>query len=78
MRRKELIEKRTGLKLKETEKYEKGKTYYCSYWNSTFEVLDIIPNEIWKEEYKCLWSNGRITTHTTKLDPEKDYEVIAN
>ena len=57
-------------------RYEIGKTYYNGYWNKTFVVLDVLPNEIWGEEYKCQWSDGRITTHTTPLDPEKDYEVI--
>ena len=56
-------------------RYEKGKTYYIGYWNLTCKVLDIIPNDIWGEEYKCLWEDGRITTHCTKLDPNKDYEI---
>lgn len=71
-----LIEKRTGLKLKEANKYEVNKTYYSSYWNKTFKVLDILPSEIWDKEYKCLWSDGRITIHSTQLDHKKDFEVI--
>lgn len=59
-------------------RYEIGKTYYIGYWGTTFTVLDILPNEIWGEEYKCLWKDGRIITHTTKLDPKKDYEVVTN
>ena len=65
-----LIEERTGLELKEATKYEVGKTYYIGYWNTTCKVLEI------NEEYKCLWADGRITTHMTPLDPDKDYEVI--
>ena len=56
-------------------RYEIGKTYYNGYWNKTFKVLDILPNAIWGEEYKCQWSDGRITTHTTPLDPDKDYVI---
>lgn len=57
-------------------RYEIGKTYYNGYWNKTFKVLDILPNKVWGEEYKCQWSDGRITTHTTPLDPKKDYEIV--
>ena len=76
MRYKERVERRTGLKLKEATKYELGKTYYCGYWGKTFKVLEIKPSEIWGEVYKCLWSDGFVTTHSTAIEPDYDYEVI--
>lgn len=76
MRHKELVEKRTGLTLKATTKYELGKTYYCGYWGKTFKVLEIKQSDIWGEVYKCLWSDGFVTTHSTAIEPDYDYEVI--
>ena len=56
-------------------KHEVGKTYYIGYWNTTYTVLDIVSDDIFGEAYKCLWADGRITTHCTQLDPKRDYEV---
>ena len=55
--------------------HEIGKTYYIGYWNTTYKVLDILPDKVFGEAYKCLWANGRVTTHSTPLDPTKDYEI---
>ena len=57
-------------------KHEIGKTYYIGYWNTTYKVLDILPDDIFGEQYKCLWADGRITTHSTPLDMKKDYKVM--
>ena len=72
----EILEKRTGLKLAKAIKNEVGKKYYCSYWQKSYTVLEIKQHDIWCEVYKCLWSDGTITTHATKLDPLNDFEII--
>jgi hypothetical protein len=72
----EVLEKRTGLKLAKATKNEVGKTYYCSYWQKSYKVLEIKEHSIWGEVYKCLWSDGTINTHGTKLDPKNDFEVM--
>ena len=56
-------------------KHELGKTYYIGYWNTTYKVIDIMQDDISGEAYKCLWKNGRVTIHSTPLDPKRDYEV---
>lgn len=72
----EVLEKRTGLTLAKATENELGKTYYCSYWQKSYTVLEIKEHSIWEEVYKCLWSDGTINTHGTKLDPLNDFEVI--
>lgn len=56
-------------------KHELGKTYYIGYWNTTYKVIDILPDDVSGESYKCLWKNSRVTIHSTSLDPKRDYEV---
>ena len=72
----EVVEKRTGLKLAKATKHEVGKTYYCGYWATTYKVLSIKKHDIWGEVYECLWADGDTNTHATKLDPKNDFEVI--
>lgn len=70
------IEHQTGLKLKEATKNEIGKIYYCGYWATTYTVLNITTHEIWGEVYTVQWQDGRIGTHSTRFDPDSDFEVI--
>ena len=72
----EVLQKRTGLQLKQTTTNELNKTYYCGYWKKTYKVLDIRQHEIWGEVYQVQWEDGRIGTHFTRLDPNNDFEVI--
>ena len=78
---KQIIENRTGLKLKELNKnakHEMGKTYYNGYWCDTYTVIDYTENTndwmLWRAT--CEWSDGHITTHCTSLDYRYDFEVI--
>lgn len=78
---KEIIEKRTGLKLQQLPKgakHEVGKTYYCGYWNETYEVVGYNDNTgDWRGwEVACIWGDGKITKHCTALDSRKDFIVI--
>ncbi len=80
---KEIIERRTGLKLKDLPKtlnefggHEVGKTYYCNYWQQTYKVIEICKSEVWGWIVVCKWQDGRITSHCTSLKPGKDFEVL--
>lgn len=72
----EIVEKKTGLKLKEATKNEIGKTYLCGYWKKTYKVLDIQKHDIYGESYTVEWEDGRIGSHSTRFDPKEDFEVI--
>lgn len=72
----EVLEKRTGLKLKEAKQYEVGKKYYCSYWQLTLEVLSIKSHDIYGEVYECLWSTGTRNINSTRLDTLNDFEIV--
>lgn len=81
MNMKEIIELRTGLKLKKLKKnakHEKGKTYYNGYWQKTYKVLDYTENTgDWRGwAVVCKWDDGEINSHCTSLDMRYDYEVI--
>ena len=67
-----------NLKLKrlKTNKHEKGKTYFCGYWNKTYKCIDIIQDKGFGEAYVVVWDDGRTVTHATKLDIKHDFEVI--
>ncbi len=78
---KEIIEKRTGLKLKKlnkSAKHEIGKKYYNGYWLDTYTVIDYTENpDNWMRwMVTCKWSDGHITQHCTSLDYRYDYEII--
>jgi hypothetical protein len=85
MTRKDIFEKRTGLKLKEIDKkqikknggHEVGKKYYCGYWQQVYEVLEIIENApVWGWQAVCKWQDGEKNSHCTSLIPGKDFEVL--
>ncbi|MDR7856113.1 hypothetical protein [Tissierella sp.] len=81
MKRKEIIETRTGLQLKELSKgakHEVGKTYYCGYWRQTYEVIDLKNNTgDWRDlSVTCKWQDGHTNSHCTALDIKQDFEVI--
>ena len=81
MNMKEIIENRTGLQLKELDKnpkYEIGKTYYCGYWQQSYEVLDYTENTgDWRGwSVTCKWDDGHINDHCTSLNNKYDFEVI--
>ena len=72
----QIVEKKTGLKLKEATRNEINKIYLCGYWKKTYKVLDIKNHDIWGEVYQVQWEDGRIGTHFTRFDPKEDFEVI--
>lgn len=81
----EIIEKRTGLKLRDIPKkvnqyggHEVGKKYYCGYWNQVYEVLEVKEYNDWRGwSVVCKWDDGRINEHSTRLWHGKDFEVVA-
>jgi len=78
---KEIIENRTGLKLRELPKgtkYEVGKVYYCGYWQQTYTVLALVENTgDWRGwSVTCKWQDGHINSHSTSLQHGKDFEVL--
>jgi hypothetical protein len=83
---KTLLEKRYGLKLanipKPTRKtkyggHEVGKKYFCSYWCKVYEVLRIIELPLGGWQVVCRWQDGSVNSHSTRLIPGKDFEVIS-
>jgi hypothetical protein len=79
----EIIEKRTGLKLKNLPKkvgkfggHEVGKTYYCGYWRQTYTVLEANEGGCFGWSVLCKWQDGETNCHSTSLIPGKDFEVI--
>ena len=61
-------------------KYEKGKRYWCGYWQEWYDVLAV---EYDKNYSWCLisvtvkWQDGETGTHCTQLDPRWDYELVS-
>lgn len=82
---KDIIEKRTGLKLQELPRktgkfggHKAGHKYYCGYWHQVYEVLEIQENvPVWGWQVVCKWQDGEINSHCTSLIPGKDFEVVA-
>lgn len=72
----EVLERRTGLKLAKATKNEVNKIYFCGYWKKTYKVLAVKKHDIWDEVYQVQWEDGRIGTHFTRFDPKNDFEVI--
>jgi hypothetical protein len=82
---KEIIEKRTGLKLSDIPRnalkkfggHEAGKKYYCGYWQKVYEVLEVKQVEDWRGwSVVCKWDDGHINEHCTSLHPGHDFIVI--
>ena len=81
---KTIIEKRTGLKLQDIPKkvnkfggHEVGKTYYCGYWQQTYTVLEAKEVSDWRGwSVLCKWQDGKTNSHSTSLQPGRDFEVI--
>lgn len=85
-----LIEKgivKKVLKLPKNPLYLKGETFWCGYWLKYYTVLDAsyVPvmgrnNKVFMrlKEVKIQWSDGKISTHCTELDPLRDYRLILN
>jgi hypothetical protein len=80
---KEIIEKRTGLKLKGLPKkvgkyggHEVGKTYFCGYWRQTYTVIEAKEGGCFGWSVVCKWQDGGINSHSTSLKPGKDFEVV--
>lgn len=60
--------------------YEVGKTYWCSYWQKWYKVLDTnydytyaFPQLVY---VKIQWDDGKTAIHSTSLDTERDWELI--
>lgn len=74
---KQLHENNHNIKLsyiKQNEIHEVGSTYFNGYWREIYTVTDIQINGV----ITVLWSDNRSTTHSTKLDHNKDFKVITN
>ena len=71
----EVVEKRTGLKLKKARKFEVGKKYYIGYWLKTFEVLEEKQHSIYGTVYKVKWNDGTVNINSTRLDTKNDFEI---
>lgn len=79
----EIIERRTGLKLKDLPKkngkfggHEVGKTYYCGYWQQTYTVMEVKEGGCFGWSVLCKWQDGHANSHSTSLQPGRDFEVI--
>lgn len=75
--------KSSNIKIKELPEnalYEKGKTYWCGYWQQWYKVLHVV----YDYSYSCPvlksvtveWQDGRIGNHKTSLEPSRDYELL--
>lgn len=60
--------------------YEAGKTYWCNYWSKWYKVIDVIYDRTYK--YPSLrsvtieWQDGKVASHCTSLDTQRDWELI--
>lgn len=72
----EVVEKRTGLQLKNAKQFEVGKKYYIGYWQKTLEVLETKQNAIYGTVHKVKWNDGTININSTRLDNKNDFEII--
>lgn len=62
--------------LQEGAKHEVGRTYYCGYWRQTYTVEAVHHNvPVWGWTVTCRWDDGRTNTHSTPLDPRRDYLI---
>lgn len=57
-------------KLKRNANYEVGKIYWCSYWSKWYKVLAVNGRDV-----TIKWQDGKIATHSTALDTQRDYEL---
>lgn len=57
-------------RLKRNANYEVGKTYWNSYWQKWYKVLEVNGTNV-----KILWQDGKIATHCTSLNTRRDYEL---
>lgn len=62
-------------KLNKFANYEIGKTYWNSYWQKWYKVLDIKPDPRSYNSIKIEWEDGKIAEHGTSLDTRRDYEL---
>ena len=75
---------RTVLQLPENPMYYVGKTYWCGYWHKYYTVKDAsyTPYLVKGRPYMSLnnvtveWEDGRVTTHSTHLNPKKDFRIF--
>lgn len=77
--------KSSDIEVKELPKnpiYEKGKTYWCGYWQQWYKVLHVVYNYSYSrpllESVTVEWQDGRIGNHSTALDPSRDYELLVS
>lgn len=61
--------------LKVNSKYEKGKSYWCGYWQQYYTVIEVVYSTNGLKSVTVLWQNGEQTTHCTNLDSKKDFEI---
>lgn len=65
--------------LEDGEEFEAGKTYFCGYWHQVFTVLAVTHDSpIWGVTYTCRWEDGTTTTHSTKPELKRDFEIVKN
>lgn len=57
-------------RLKRNDVYEVGETYWNSYWQQYYKVLELNGSKVTVQ-----WQNGCVTTHMTSLDTRCDYKL---
>lgn len=57
-------------KVKPGESHQEGEMYWCGYWEKRYRVIN-------KDGYHITveWVDGKITTHSTALDPRHDFRL---
>ena len=57
--------------------YEVGSTYWCGYWEQSYQVLSVqhdVP--IWQDTVTIRWEDGREVEHSTSLDSKWDAKLV--
>ena len=60
-----------------SEDFETGKIYFCGYWHQFFKVLSVdrgVP--IWGTVYTVEWEYGETSTHSTRPDFKRGFEIV--
>lgn len=63
-------------RMKKRDQYEVGKYYWNGYWKKYFKVLEVEYGQCgYLSKVTVEWQDGRITTHSTPPDRDRDYRL---
>lgn len=70
---------KSAIPVKKSDKYIVRQWYWCGYWHQVYKVLEVnyktIHGKSYLQNITVQWEDGKIGTHCTSLDYQRDYKL---